>query len=146
MARFKNMPYITAAEASEILGISKRTLFRWEEEGRINSKREGILKVRLYDKDYITQSAEILRLNRLEKEHLAKLPAIRERVKQHLFVQDVHALHAGEPMKFMDVDAATKAFDDEEAWMAEHKRILNELFLYPRDRLRQLLTDLKDYE
>lgn len=137
------MPYITAAEASEILGVSKRTLFRWEEEGRIESKREGILKVRLYDRNHIIQSAKILRLNKLEKEHLAKLPAVREKVKQHLFVQDVHA---GEPLRFMDVEAASKAFDDEEVWMDEHKRILNELFLYPRDRLRKLLIDLKDYE
>ena len=68
-----------------------------------------------------------------------KSEVIRERVKQQLFAQDVNAIRAGEPMRFINIKEAQKAFDDEEEWLKEHERILTKLYSYPRERLRQLL-------
>ena len=133
------MSQITASDASSILKISKRTLYRWGEEGRIRNVRDGILKVRVYDKDYIEMVKSILELNKKEKEHLAKLPKIMDQVKKNLLEQDYIP---GKRLKLMtssDVEAAMKAFDDEEAWMREHKRILNELLSFPRDIIKELL-------
>ncbi len=112
-----NTPYITAGKACEILRISKRTLFRWEEEGKIYSQREGVLKVRLYNMNHIKQTAEILELNRLEEEHCAKLPAIRAKVKKYLLA---HEVQPGDSVKIMDIDKANEAFNEEEAWTKEH--------------------------
>lgn len=134
----KNMSVVTARDAAKILGISKRTLFRWEDEGRIKSQRSGILETRVYDKNYILQTKEIIELNKKEKEHLAKLPEVRERVKAELFVQDVSAIRAGEPSRYMNIEKANKAFNDEEEWTKEHKEILSKMFTYPRDRLLAL--------
>jgi excisionase family DNA binding protein len=133
------MSQITASEVSTILKISKRTLFRWEKEGKIRSVRDGILKVRVYDKDYIKMVKNILELNKKEKEHLAKLPEILDQVKKHCLEQDYIP---GKPLKLStraDVEAAMKAFDDEEKWMDKHKQILNELFSFPRDIIKELL-------
>lgn len=134
------MSQITAGDASAILKVSKRTLYRWGEKGRIRSERDGILKVRVYNRDYIETVKKILELNKKEKKHLAKLPEIIDQVKRNLLEQDYIP---GKPLKLMtssDVEAAMKAFDDEEAWMREHKRILNELLSFPRDIIKELLS------
>lgn len=133
------MPYITSAKAAKMLGISKRTLFRLEEERRIKSVRKGVLKTRMYDQDYIKQAAEILELDRKEKEHLAKLPAIRAKVRKHLFATDVEEVRKGGNLKFMNLEKATEAFDEEEEWLKKHKEMLDKLFSYPRELLRELL-------
>lgn len=133
------MSLITAKEASQILGISKRTLYRWEKEGRIRNYREGILNVRVYDRDYIEMARKILELDQQETDHLAKLPEIRNQVKEHFLLQEYTS---GKPLKLStteEVEAAMKAFKDEETWLAEHKRLLAELCSYPRDILIEIL-------
>jgi len=132
------MSQITASDASAILKVSKRTLFRWGEKGRIRSVRDGVLKVRVYDEGYIKMVKNILELDKKEREHLTKLPKIRDQVKKNLMEQDYIP---GKPLKLStssDIKVAMKAFDDEEAWMREHKRILNELFSFPRDIIKEL--------
>lgn len=134
------MSQITANDASLILKVSKRSLFRWEKEGRIRSVRDGILRVRVYNKDYIEMVKNILELDKKEKEHLKKFPEIRNQVKKHLMEQDYMP---EKPLKLLtssDIEASMKAFDDEEAWMREHKRILNKLFSFPKDIIKELLS------
>jgi len=133
------MSNILAGDACKILKISKRTLYRWEKEGRVRSARDGMLNVRVYDPAYIEMVKKIIDLDKQEKEHLAKLPGILEEEKKHHLEQDYHP---GKPLKLSteeEVEAAMRAFDAEEAWMAEHKRLLNELFIYPRDIIREVL-------
>jgi len=134
------MSLITAKVASSILGISKRTLLRWSDEGKIRSKRDGILRVRVYDINYIEAVKKILELDRQENEHLKKLPEIRERVRGSLLEREYIP---GEPLKIAsesEMEASMRAFEDEEAWLAKHKRLLNELFSFPGDIIRELLT------
>lgn len=121
------MPQITTKEASQILGISKRTLFRWEKEGRIKSVREGILNIRVYDRDYIAMVKKLLDLDKLIREHNAKLPEILVQIRKHQLEQ---IYNPGKPLKLFsssDLKAMGKAFDDEETWDAEHKRQMIEL-------------------
>ena len=64
------MSNILAGDASKILGISKRTLYRWEKEGRIRSVRDGVLNVRVYDNIYI----EMIRSS--PQEHILKMEMV----------------------------------------------------------------------
>lgn len=43
-------------------------------------------------------------------------------------------------LELMIVDKASKAFYDEENWLDEHKKILSELFSYPKDIIREVLV------
>lgn len=82
---------------------------------------------------------KILDLNKREEEHLKKLPKIRKDIKEHYLEQEYIP---SKPLKLStteDVEAAMKTFDAEEAWLEEHKRLLNELLSYPKDILRELL-------
>ncbi len=136
------MPQITAKEASQILGISKRTLFRWEEEGKIKSIREGILKVRLYDKAYIEETKQILDLNERERELVKKVHEAVEEEKKVLFVQDVDKVRSGaEKLHIMDIEEAGKAMDKVDATEKEWREVLDTLFKFPKPRLRELLLN-----
>jgi len=133
------MPHITSAQAAKILGISKRTLFRWEDKSKIKSIREGVLQTRMYDQNYIQQTADILEINRQYEKNLAKLPSIREKITKFVFADDVNVVRQTGEVRFMDLDKAGEAMDEEDKWLEEHKRLLNQLFSYPKDRLRELL-------
>lgn len=126
------MLQITTKEASQILNISKRTLFRWEKEGRIKSIREGILNVRVYDRDYIVIVKKLLDLDKQIDEHQVKLPKILEQSKKRQLAQNYQS---GKPLKLssdLEVEAAIKAGNNEELWMAEHNRLILELGLLIR--------------
>jgi len=134
-----SMELITSSRAAKILGISKRTLYRWEKERRVRSKREGILNIRVYDQDYIEMAKKILDLDKKEKEHLKNLPNIKKEIEEHHLLQEYIP---GKPLKLSteeEVKAAMKAFDAEEVWVEQHKRILNELFTFPQEIIRELL-------
>lgn len=129
------MSQITTKEASQILGISKRTLFRWEKEGRIKSTLESILNVnvRVYDRDFIVKIRDydlmvkkILGLNKQIEEHNSKLPEFLEQSRKHQLIQ---TYKPGKPLKLLsssEVEAAIKAFNNEEKWSVEHKRLITE--------------------
>lgn len=134
------MSQITTKEASQILGISKRTLFRWEKEGRIKSTREGILKVRVYDHDYIVESKLILDLNEKERDLVKKLSEAVEEEKKALFVQDVEKVQSGvEKLHIMDMEETSKAIDKVATAEKEWREALDALFRYPKQRIRELL-------
>lgn len=135
------MTQITAGEAAKILGISKRTLYRWEDEGKIQSIREGLLKIRVYDRDYIEIAKKVIDLGKEEKAHLKKLPDVKKQADEYGLLQEYVP---GRPLKLStneEVAAAMKAFDAEEAWLEKHKRILFELFKYPKDLIRKLTME-----
>lgn len=146
------MSQITAKEASQILGISKRTLYRWEEEGRIKSTREGILNVRVYDRDYLLMVRKLLDLSKKIDEHNTKLPEILEQSKEHHLEQ---TYFPGKPLKLSseeEVEAAMKAFNNEDAWETEHDEQMTEYGLlladfkrnFPEVTLEELLALLKE--
>lgn len=141
------MPQITTKEASQILGISKRTLFRWEKEGKIKSMREGILKVRVYDQDYVALTRELLDLNKQIDKHNARLPEIKEQSLKHQLEQ---TYIPGKPLRLptsLDAEAAMKASADEEEWLTEYYRLNNDFALlirifrtkFPKAPLERLL-------
>lgn len=134
------MTQITAGAAAKILGISKRTLYRWEDEGKIKSIREGVLQVRLYNKHYIEETKQILDLNEKERELVRKLGEAVEEEKKVLFAQDVNKIRSGEEkFQLMDIETAGKAMDRVNAIEKEWRETLDELFMFPRERLRELL-------
>lgn len=136
------MPQITAKEASQILSISKRTLFRWEKEGRIKSTREGILNVRIYDRDYIVESKQILDLNEKERYLVKKFNEAVEEEKKVLFVQDVEKVQSGvEKLQIMDMEETTKAMDKVDKAKKEWREALDALFRFPKQRIRELIKE-----
>lgn len=133
------MELITSSKAAKILGISKRTLYRWEEEKRIRSQREGILNIRVYNKNYVEMVKKILDLDKKEEMHLKNLPNIKKEIEEHHLLQKYVP---NKPLKFLndeEISAAMKAFDAEKNWLKKHEQILKELFSFPHEIIRELL-------
>ena len=47
------MSVITTGQAAKILGISKRTLMRWDESGRFSPTREAVSNIRVYEESIV---------------------------------------------------------------------------------------------
>lgn len=45
-------------EAIEVLGIDRKTLFKWGDQGKVRVKRDKIFKYRIFDYDQIMKIAE----------------------------------------------------------------------------------------
>jgi DNA-binding transcriptional MerR regulator len=89
------------AEICEMFGISKTTLFRWEEEGKISPVLRKINKVREYTKQHIREIAQmqVENLNELythaaEVENKAQMKQVHENLTRIkiLYLEDVTGL------------------------------------------------------
>jgi DNA-binding transcriptional MerR regulator len=60
--KYKKSKRYSASEISEILGISKKTLFNWEQSGKIpKPKRDPMNNYRYYTKEDLTKLKRITR-------------------------------------------------------------------------------------
>jgi len=50
--------YLTVKEAAQLLGVAPITLRRWDNKGRLESRRHPINKYRLYDRKALTRLLE----------------------------------------------------------------------------------------
>ncbi len=134
---------ISDHQASGELGVSVRTLRRWEEKGHFPPQRIEDTNIRLYDADAVEYLKRVLNLDRGIKKHLQLLDGLRKELDKHILEQD---FVPGKPLKLMtekDVKDFTKAYDAMEEWEKEYKRLLNELMQYPNKILQ---TTVEDYE
>lgn len=117
---------LTIAQASEILGVNKKTLMRWDASGKFPSKREGI--IRYYDEKDIQQHAQWFKLRRKHKEHNRKLGAIRKEVDRFTATQPLGPFDNPHFHKYEDMK---RAYDALRAWEQEDKKILEEYSQLP---------------
>lgn len=127
------MSQITTKEVSQILGISKRTLFRWEKEGRFKSTREGILNVRVYDRDYVVMAKKLLNSVKQIDEHNTKLREILAQSNKHQIEQ---VYYPGKRLKLIsssEMEASKQASDNEKTWSVERDKLKAEFGLLLQD-------------
>lgn len=130
-------------QAAKELGVSVRTLRRWEEKGYFPPQRIENTNIRLYHIYAVGYLKRVLDLDRNLKRHLQLLDGLRKELDKHNLQQDYIP---GKPLKFMtdeDVKNFSKAYESMEKWEKEFKRLLNELGNYPNQVLK---TTAEDYE
>lgn len=114
---------LTVSQAAKILGVNKKTLMRWDDDGWLKAKRDPLNNARLYDEAVIRKIARWYDLRRRHREHLAKLSPIRKNVDRFLPTTPLDAvtppkLHNGEEMKL--------AYSELHKWEEEMKKIYEE--------------------
>lgn len=68
------MSYITIGQAAKLLGISKRTLMRWDEAGKFSpTTREQVTKSRLYDEYQVKNLRILLNHEKRYRENMRRL-------------------------------------------------------------------------
>lgn len=115
--------YITSTEAAELLGITRRTLLRWEEQKILRSQRdEG--GHRYYRKEHVLVARRVSdmwkAIRRRHRDHLRKLPAIQKEVQR--FIVTTPLERTEDPVPF-DSEEMKRAFQAIEKWKKESRRI-----------------------
>ncbi len=127
---------MTIKQASDELGISTKTLRRWEEDKYFVPERESNTGFRFYDPYIIGYWKRMLDLDRALKKHLELLDGVRKELDKHMLSQDYHP---GRPLKLMDdhdIEEFTKASDAMEKWEKDFRYLLDELIKYPKPMLK----------
>lgn len=123
---------MTIQQVADKLGVSTKTLRRWEEIGCLMpAMRQERTDVRLYDPNRIDYWEKLFDLRRIIKKHLKALDGIKKALDEHTAEQD---FVPGKPLKLLteeDLDKFTKARDEEDKWNKEFDRLLSELRKYP---------------
>ena len=112
--------FMTTSQTAKYLGISKKTLMRWDEEDTFAS-REGIGNIRVYWREDVKKAKEWLDLREKHLKHIRKLKPIREAVNKTLVA---NPLIPGEPIKhFWRLENIANPFKRLRKWEEEERKI-----------------------
>lgn len=107
------MSHITIGQTSKILGVSKKTLMRWDESGRFSVTREAVSNIRVYEEPQVRD----LKFLRDHEERYAE--NIRQIRKVGLELNSYHRL-------FLLSNKEGELLEQEEWLIEEHKKLLEE--------------------
>ncbi len=127
---------MTIKQAADELGVSTKTLRRWEENKYFIPEREQGTSIRLYDPYVIGYWKKLFELQRTIKNHLKQLNELKSNLDKNGLEQDYQV---GKALKLFDEESMKpfmKASEDMEHWGEEYKRLVNEMRQYPKDMLR----------
>lgn len=122
---------MTIKQAAIELGISTKTLRRWEKSGYLVPERQDVTGVRLYHPYLINYWKKLFDLRRAIINHLRSLDGIKKAIDKHTSDQNNTS---GQPPKLLtvaDLDDFMKASESEEKWNRTYHRMLRELREYP---------------
>lgn len=123
------MSYIKISQAAKLLGVSTRTMMRWDKDGKFPADhKEKLSGIRFYDLDDINNHVFWFNLRRKHKDNLRKLGVIRAEVDKYISTQP---LQAGENPKFHKYEDMKRAYDALHKWEEEHREILKEYAKLP---------------
>jgi len=116
------------AKAANLLGVNKKTLMRWDAEGKFPAIRDKS-GARLYDDTEIVHHAGWFKLRRKHRAHNRLLTAIRSEVDKYLITQPLGPM---ENPKFHKYEDMKKAYDSLHEWEEEDKKILKKYAKLPK--------------
>jgi DNA-binding transcriptional MerR regulator len=105
--------FLTISEAAKILGISSRSLMRWDEEG-IFSAREIASNNRVYFRDDVEMVKKWMDLRKKHRQHLKKLGPIRKELDKFLVITP---LIPGKPIEhFWNIEDLRGPYNNMKEW------------------------------
>lgn len=118
---------LSISQAAKILGVNKKTLMRWDREGKFPAQREA--GARVYEEQDIYNHAQWFNLRRKHRAHNRLLTTIRSEVDKYLTTQPLGPM---ENPKFHKYEDMKKAYGALRKWEEEDKKILEEYSRLPR--------------
>ena len=118
--------FLSIKQTADYLGVSKKSLMRWDKEGYFSS-RETVTRARVYYIEDVKMAKKWLDLREKHRKHLAKLPEIQKALDKVLIA---HPLIPGEPMKFWRLEEVKVPFEAMEKWEEEEQEIMKKYSLF----------------
>lgn len=117
------------------LGVSKKSLMRWDEEGYFSS-RETVTGARVYYKPDVEMAKKWLDLREKHRGHLNKLPEIQKNLDKVLVA---HPLIPGEEIKhFWRLEDVKAPFEAMRKWEEEERKIMAEYSEFDNWKYRKI--------
>ncbi len=118
---------MTIQQVANELGVSTKTLRRWDEKKLLIPERQGTTNIRLYHTWLVGYWKKYLELDRALKAHLALLGEVRRELEKYIVTKP---LGTG-PTKMFDSKAFIEAHKAMETWEKGFDRLWRELADYP---------------
>lgn len=115
------MSYIIISNAAEILGVNKKTLFRWDQEDRFKpAKREEVSKIRLYDEKDVQNLKFVLDHEKLFKENMKKWREVQAKLTNYMTI-------------FLMSDKEIELQNESEKLYKIHRELVDKFMAYPQE-------------
>lgn len=136
------MSLINISDAAKIIGVSKRTLMRWDESRLLKAKREIVSNIRVYDREIIEKVKRWFALRSKHRVHLRKLAPIRKGIDKYVVTQPLSWL---DRPKITSLEEAKKTFEKLHNWESKLKEIYKEYVEFTESYYGKL-EDIKEEE
>lgn len=117
------MSLLSLQQAAKKLGISTRTLLRWDEDGTFPAAHEEVSKTRVYDEEIVEVYARYMAVRKTHREHLNKLGAIQASLSKFIVTKPLNPF---EPTQVHKYEEMKKAYDAKHEWDKQYKKIEEE--------------------
>ena len=126
---------LTISEAAKVLGVSTKTLRRWEEKGYLVPTRRS--NIRLYEPDIIGYWNIMLSLDKKMSNHIKLLSRLRKRLNKRYLAQGSTPIENPKFISKKEIKKFIKAFANMEAWHRDYRKMLKWTTEYPRLMIRE---------
>lgn len=123
----KNMSKTKISAAAELLGVSVRTLHRWDKKNKLPAKRDKFSGFLYYDSEKIKLLATFFKIRRKEKAHLRKLSLINN--EKEKFIRTTPLSET--PARGFTLDDLKEIYAKDDKWKKELIKIRNEYKILP---------------
>ena len=129
------MSKITIGQAAKILGVSKKTLMRWDEPGLFPAQRESVSNVRIYDKEGVEKLAKWFDLREKHLNHLKKLKPVKDECQRFI---STGPLDPHKPPKGYNLPDMKKAFGKMKRWQRDLDKLQKQYIEFTEDYYKKL--------
>lgn len=133
---------LTINQAAKILGVSTKTLRRWEDLKYFIPDRDPHANIRLYHPVALEYWKELLIKSKEISEHMRKLEPLRREVNKYLVMRP---LAPGEKLPMMDLTGFSVASNAEDVWMKEWDQLIKEFLKFP-EKMRAATAEMEAEE
>jgi len=120
---------LTISQTAKLLGVDKKTLMRWDKEGKFSAKREKVSNTRYYDDEDVYNHALWFEIRRKHKAHLRLLHDVRKEVDRFIRTSPLNPMENPKSFRLVDMK---KAYEALHKWEEEDLAISEEYNKLPR--------------
>lgn len=117
---------ISSTEAANLLGVTRRTLLRWEERKWLRSDRDERGN-RIYRESHVRLAKHAwdqwVNIRRYHREHLRKLPAIQKEIERFIVTTPLRVTDDGKLWNSKDLSDMKEAFKKMDEWQNKSRKI-----------------------
>lgn len=135
------MGYVSAAEAAKIIGITKRTLLRWDKNGYLpvsSEMREGPMGARKYKKRDMEKIRDWRKYRKTERKLLRELRVVNRRKDKFIATKPLDVTESPKGYSYKEMK---EAYDAHRDWRKRYDEVSEKLAKFSEDWIGKIPDD-----